>query len=631
MCSISVARLPLNAVAASSSPSQVQVQLARRRLLAQAGDEAAPGAGASSTPSWLEPAAEAFALLHDRPWPEEWLVPLLLRGAGGRPATAWIGALHDYILTRVRHKLGQVEWDRTQRAAGGAEDEDEDDTEPTVSTRRRWDDDETVLDVHEGLLRALSPIDAPQTLMRAVDFLEGDLIGLALRLDEASAAPPRGSTSPWDRIYQLWTRREARDMLDEVLEEIRGGPPPPEGIERDYSLEDVEQQLVEKLREREESIHKVIGALAEFKPDLLRRLRSFELATEAERRAEPEEDHQGKERNGSRADARDPFSWSIMSQLLEFTRTESLRCIKKQRPWGAMKRSVAQQDELGRQVQATSGHGRVLHRWGHWERRLPIADDELADLREEAALRLCHGDGSVRRRHYRQNVVDFIDELTEWAVCQNFSWTFGRLGDHTSLDQNLECSVQIFSDYLDFFEDSAKAGDEPGPVAAACARFAEAVALEEAGPAGGEVASLALGVLEEAPESRRRHLRPWRMMERNAGTRPELVLPLTPRRWDTLAACFRSELHEWRKRQEDASRSEVTRVRGLKDTSWSAREPTEDPLLVAIDTSKEKCPDCRRPLRIETIQIARSDEAHNLIGKCYHCKLSVEKGKVYRA
>lgn len=42
------------------------------------------------------------------------------------------------------------------------------------------------------------------------------------------------------------------------------------------------------------------------------------------------------------------------------------------------------------------------------------------------------------------------------------------------------------------------------------------------------------------------------------------------------------------------------------------------------------CPECRRPLCMKTIQVSRSDEKSDVIGKCYVCKISVLNGKIYR-
>ena len=469
---------------------------------------------------------------------------------------------------------------------------------------------EEVDDGHAGILRACPSFSDPRILADIIDFLDCTLLTTleaeaafnvvasmhgnsilhyrqvyikkftdqALNEDEKQKIASFCTTPlAWPMTYAAWTQRQTGQMLQEVLGQVEGFNGEMVG------LQDVKNNFVHKIMQRDESAPKVRAALADFKEKLLWYLKAID------RHPHP--------------DQPDHFGWKIMSQLLDYTRTESLRSIKKQRPWGAMKRNASQNDELGRQIQATSGYGNVLYEWGLWERRIPVTRDEMQVLSEEAHFRLTSPLKGVAI--YRPNILNVLKELSDMTLRKalaNYNPLLGSLP--------LGCDKeQVYSDYIDFLVDGTSDG---WTLEHACNAFEAEHAMTccVRRVLVGSEDSVGLPVM--------------------AVIEGDIERPMSYGERVSFGYICEARLQSWRCRVKEFSESEERRIKNLEQTSWTSETIRVDKLADAINMSKEKCPQCRRPLRIETIQISRSDEKHNVVGKCYVCKISIQNGKIYR-
>jgi hypothetical protein len=485
-------------------------------------------------------------------------------------------------------------------------------------------------DIYCGLRRASGPLKEPRAFFMAwhtiSHFLE---CGVKECLD----------TSPyiWDAMYQHWVITETKAMIScGVDKRLNNAAEKEEEYEilipdgHKPELRDLHLVVAGDLLGFSQNFEKVLSILADFETQLEMKMASL---------------------NVDRAlfsHPRSTKSFKILSNLLEFTRTESLRCIKKQKPWGGQKRSENQIDEMSRRTQATPGFGKTRCVWTDWERRAPVVYDELGELEKEARLRLV----SCPKAKYREGIQFFLREVMD-----------------SSLGPSDTDEGQLFSDLMDTFQDSycsppalltdivRKVIHKPQPTAPS---------PEDERSEGEIYADIVLGVLQgrdivdeflRGPYNQNFllfvkslfearypgtgcHLdellsdgpactleKPWRWFTRDG----DECVEMNTQEWRTIYLAVHMKMGGDRAAQAAEDIRVAKRARNFAATGGkSLKEPVEDPLLLAIDLSTEKCPDCRKPLRTETMQIARSDEGHSVIGTCHRCHLFVEKGKVFR-
>jgi hypothetical protein len=137
----------------------------------------------------------------------------------------------------------------------------------------------------------------------------------------------------------------------------------------------------------------------------------------------------------AREGAKVPIDFRVVSNILEKSREESLRSVKKQRPWGALRRSEQKHDLVARQLTAAPGHGTVTVKVGCRRVAPQCFPSEQTAMEREALRRLCPP--------FRPVIKDFLVELTR------FSRSIYRESDADFRERD---PVQIFSDYIDLFQ-----------------------------------------------------------------------------------------------------------------------------------------------------------------------------------
>ena len=135
-----------------------------------------------------------------------------------------------------------------------------------------------------------------------------------------------------------------------------------------------------------------------------------------------------------------PLQFKIMSTILEKTREESINAVKKQKPWGATRRSEKQKDLLSKVMTATTGFGTTTVECG---RQSPpvVYEWEQDDMLSEAVRRL---------PQFKPVVVDLLVELSRSSRCFIQELKFLTEPD----------ALLIFSNYLDLFSDTVAGGEK---------------------------------------------------------------------------------------------------------------------------------------------------------------------------
>ena len=323
----------------------------------------------------------------------------------------------------------------------------------------------------------------------------------------------------------------------------------------------------------------------------------------------------------------EPFAWKIMSTMLDYTRVQSLLCIKKQKVWQAQKRSERAQEEQSRKLQATSGFGEWHCPLVDWDRRTVRAtnsmDKLMAQSRDSAYFRPC--------------VEHFLRDLTD-----------------THLGATLD-DQQLFRDYWTCLEHYAMRlpADLMKSIVvevSGCATYDVAVAeegkdmvtalLNEKGE--GDLFLLLQVCCDSCIDGLLRDCDPVQLPPID-GELP--VRQNNPARFIRAAGDIQrsSETH-WRRlckgvnflrdhflaaEQLQSERKErendfLRRTHGRSSVSLQ-----NDAFLQTLTSDEVDCPKCQLPMEKETMMTSRSDEGHSVILKCHSCQLFLSKGVVH--
>lgn len=326
-----------------------------------------------------------------------------------------------------------------------------------------------------------------------------------------------------------------------------------------------------------------------------------------------------------------PIDWKIMSMMLNYTRVQSLLCIKKQKAWQAQKRSERGQEEQARKLQATSGYGEWHCPFGdEWDRRIVRPIDSMERLMAD----------SVNSAHFRPCIQYFLKDLTD-----------------TELGAALDAH-RLFDEYRRCLEHYA--GRLPGDImktivvevtSSAC--YEVVIAMNYGGKdvvhallnnkGEGDLFLLlreccnscidgllrdsdAMHLPQVAGEILVRQNNPARFIRAAAGN----IQYGSEKHWRNLCKAvnfLRNRFLFAEQREKERKEKENECLRRTHGRSSSSLQ--NDPFLRALTSHAVDCPKCKLPLEKETMMISRSDEGHSVILKCHSCKLYVSKGVVH--
>lgn len=332
----------------------------------------------------------------------------------------------------------------------------------------------------------------------------------------------------------------------------------------------------------------------------------------------------------AKLDSHEPFAWKIMSMMLDFTRVQSLLCIKKQKVWQAQKRSERAHEEASRKLQATSGFGEWHCLVNDWDRRTVRATNSMDKLMAQ----------SRDSAHFRPCIGEFLRDLTDTHL--------GATLDDHQLFHNYRICLEHYAMRLppEFMQSIVVK-------VSGCATYDVAVVekyhgkdivkdlLNEKGE--GDLFLLLQVCCNSCTDGLLRDREPV-LLPHIDGELP--VRQNNPARFVRTAVgdILRSSENQWRRlckgvnhlrdrflaaerlqcERRERENDFLRRTHGRSSVSLQ-----NDAFLQTLTSDEVDCPKCQLPMEKETMMVGRSDEGHSVILRCHSCQLFLSKGVVH--